>query len=274
MIRPFVIALAAALLGVAAGPAVLGAPAHAAACAGVTVVVDSSVRCDANGGGRASSNFADAGHQLRYASRAPGFVCQVDGLPKDEPCVEAAPSDAYWALFWSDGTSGSWVYSSLGASALRVPQGGAVAFVFQRSTTRTWPSVAAPVAAAPKPSQATTRPGGSAPGSSTRAPKAEQRTPKARRTTGGAAIAPSSVATTAPSATVPTPSASASTVPTTAPSATPSAEVRAAESDEAVTPLADSRADGTSTAARVAGVVVGMLLAAALAIVLRRRLRA
>lgn len=277
MIRLLRRVLAVTLLGVAAGPVALGAPADAAACAGVTVVVNSSVGCDADGGGRAANNFTDAGHRLRYASRAPGFVCQVDGLPAEEPCVEAAPPDAYWGLFWSDGTSGKWVYSSLGASSLRVPQGGAVAFVFQGSTTRTWPSVAAPVAAAPEPSRATTRPGGSAPGSSTRDSKAEQRTPKARSTAGTAAASPSpgsSVPTTAPSASVPTPSASASTGPTSVPTSSASTEVRAAEVDETVTPLADSGSEGTSTAARVAGAVVVVLLAAAAAIVVRRRGRA
>jgi len=281
VIRRLVTVLAATLAGVAAGPALLAAPAHAAACragTGVTVVVGSSVGCDPDGGGRAAQNFADAGHQLTYATRAPGFVCRVDGAPADATCVEASPPDAYWALFWSDGKSGEWVYSSLGVTGLKVPQGGAVAFVFQRSESRTWPSVPAPVAAAPAPTQATPRPDGpraTEPGSA-------GSKPSARRSTAPRASAPDAApvpgaSSSAPTASVPTASASATATahPTSAPTpgATTSAgeDASAAEEGEEVMPLAATDDGGTSAAAIAAGAGVVALLGVAGAVAWRRR---
>ncbi|SKB07861.1 hypothetical protein [Aeromicrobium choanae] len=265
--------LAAALLGVAAGPASLSAPAHAAACGGaqgVTVVVGSSVGCDSDGGGRAASNFTDAGHQLKFASRAPGFVCRVDGAPASDPCVEASPVDAYWGLFWSDGKSGEWTYSSLGVSALKVPQGGSVAFVFQGSSSRTWPSVRPPVATAPQPTRATTRPtsGTSKPGAKDQ-PRAKDSTARTTATAAPKGAVPGSSVTpsagTSPTTSVPTPSATPSTGPT------PSASVPTTSGGDetvagapAVEPTAgEAGSDTTSPAALVAGVGVVVLLAAA-----------
>lgn len=267
--------LAAVLLGTAASMVGVAAPAHAAACApgtGVTVVVNSGVRCDPDGGTgeRASKNFADAGHSLSFASRSGGFVCRVDGQPADDPCTEASPSDAYWALFWSDGTSGTWAYASLGVGSLRAPKGGAVAFVFQKSESKTFPAVPAPVAAPP-----------SSPGSDSGAPKPSKKPKKTKkspaptaRATSEPAVVPS--ADTSPSPT-PTPSASASSsAPTVSPSATtaPTADATIATSepsgsvDRAST---ETESGGISPAVGVAGLVVLFLLGLAGAIVWRRR---
>ena len=85
--------------------------------------------CVAGGGGdSASSLFPAAGFSLNYASRQPGFVCRVYGVPASDPCVNTAPADAFWGLWWSDGDASSWTYSSLGAGSLNVPDGGMVAF--------------------------------------------------------------------------------------------------------------------------------------------------
>ena len=274
--------LAATLLGVAAGPAALSAPAHAAACTGgtgVTVVVGSSVGCDANGGGPAASNFADAGHQLRYASGAPGFVCRVDGAPASDPCVEASPVDAYWGLFWSDGKKGTWTYSSLGVTSLKVPQGGSVAFVFQDSSSRTWPSVKPPVAA-PEPTRAPERtttaspkPGSKDQGSKASTPK---RSTPSTRAGSPASSAPSATASASagatPSASTPTPSASAST-------ATPSASAPAASAGTdddvagapALQPAAAEGSGSTSGAALATAAAVVVVLAAAGGVVWYRR---
>lgn len=149
--------LAALIFGAAGGTVVMAGSAYAAACpygTGVTVVVNSSVRCDSNGGGSAASNFRDAGHSLTMASRQPGFVCRVDGSPASDPCVNASPPNAYWALFWANGKGGGWVYASSGASGLSVPQGGWVAFKFQTSSSRSNPGVTPytpPPAPKPKP---------------------------------------------------------------------------------------------------------------------------
>lgn len=150
MLRTFVRVVVAAGLAAAAYAAQPVAPASAAACptdAGVTVVVDYhelgggvQTACVAGGGGQTASQlFPAAGFALSYVQRTPGFVCRVDGKPAEDPCVNTPPSDAYWGLFWSDGKSGSWSYASSGASGLRVPDGGYVAFSWNGSTTRSTP---------------------------------------------------------------------------------------------------------------------------------------
>lgn len=147
------------------------APARAAACSGssgVTVVVDFNSlgggvqgACVADGGGRtASALLPAAGFPLTYAQRQPGFVCRVSGVPTSDPCVNTAPADAYWGLWWSDGTDGAWTYSSFGAGSLRVPDGGYVAFAWDDKGGQDRPSYdpvaraqPAPPSQAPQPTQ-------------------------------------------------------------------------------------------------------------------------
>lgn len=153
--------LLAALGIVAAMLVVTPAPAHAAACTkgtGVTVVVNGDVRCH-GGGGTARGSFTGVGHSLEDVRSQPGFVCRINGYPStaDEACGRTPPTNAYWGLFWSDGTSGTWNYSSQGAGSLRVPTGGWVAFVFQNSGSRTYPSMT-PIGPAPAPKPTTPKP--------------------------------------------------------------------------------------------------------------------
>ncbi len=126
------------------GSFVTPAAASAAACpgsAGVTVVVEygalgsgTSTGCAAEGGGQTADRLLkDTGHALTYVQRFPGFVCRIDGLPADDPCVNTPPADAYWGLWWSDGKTGEWSYSSLGAGSLAIPAGGYVAMVWDGS---------------------------------------------------------------------------------------------------------------------------------------------
>lgn len=134
--------VAAALVVAAAG---LTAPAPAAASAapctsdtGVTVVVDFNGLgggvhqvCLAGGGGKsAASLFPSAGFPLSYATRMPGYVCRVNGVPASDPCVNTSPADAYWSLWHSDGDASSWTYAGVAAGSLTVPDGGMVAFSF------------------------------------------------------------------------------------------------------------------------------------------------
>ncbi len=147
--------LAAAVLAVATTvlPGLSVAPAAAAACTdagGVTVVVDpgslpgSLSQTCVGGSGKAAALFGDAGHTLTRVQRFPGAVCKVDGEPADSSCVNMPPTNAYWGLVWSDGKSGSWVYSSSGVDNLDVPAGGAVALAWQSSSSRRNPAVKAP----------------------------------------------------------------------------------------------------------------------------------
>jgi hypothetical protein len=140
------------------------AAAVAAGCTGstgVTVVVDHhqlgggvQQACDADGGGKAASTvFPDSGFPLAYVQRQPGFVCRVSGAPASDPCVNTPPAGAYWSLWWSDGKSGTWTYSSTGVGSLTVPDGGYVAFSWQGQAGKAAPGVTpTPRAASSSPS--------------------------------------------------------------------------------------------------------------------------
>lgn len=170
MIRRALHLVAAVGLTAAAG-LVVPAPAAAAACSsaeGVTVVVDFHELgdglhqvCDPDGGGdSAASLFPANGFPLDYVQRQPGFVCRVSGEPADDPCVNTPPPDAYWGLWWSDGESSAWTYSSEGAGSLNIPEGGSVAFSWNGSETKTPPG-ADPATHADEPSPTpATGPGG------------------------------------------------------------------------------------------------------------------
>jgi len=142
--------LAAAALVVAAAGVVEPAPAQAATCStasGVSVVVDFhqlgggvQTFCDAGAAGEtADQQFEDAGHALTYVQGEP-FVCQVDGKP-DSQCTRTPPANAYWSLWWSDGKSGTWEYSSTGVTTLKVPDGGYVALSWQGQSSQAKPRV-------------------------------------------------------------------------------------------------------------------------------------
>src|SRR5690606_1874155 len=98
--------LVAPLLAVAApAPTAVAASAPCPAD-GAVVLVDfreladsgegTRIRCDRTAEGeRAGTSIADAGFELEEATRNPGFVCRVQGVPASESCVNAAPADAY-----------------------------------------------------------------------------------------------------------------------------------------------------------------------------------
>ncbi len=153
--------LVAATLVAAAGLVGLGAgPAAAAACttSGITAVVDYN---DGAGGGTQSScdatksatNAARVFGQVgvKMARNPDGSVCQVNGKPVNAQCGHLG--DQYWSLWWSNGTSGTWVYSQSGVDGLSVPKNGSVAWAWQGPGGRRQPAVAAPVVhPAPTPS--------------------------------------------------------------------------------------------------------------------------
>jgi hypothetical protein len=241
--------LVAAATLVVAATVVLGptAPASAASCTsadGVTVVVDPGALggaltsvCDGGAGQAASARYADSGVALTYAQRQPGFVCRVDGAPASDPCVNTPPADAYWGLFWTDGTSGTWTYSSIGVTGLQVPEGGAVALAWQQGTTRRTPGIAAPVhKASPSKSPSPTKSPSKSPSTS------PTRTPSPSPTTQSPAT-PSPTPTATPSA----PTASAGT-PSSRPSSQPSSTAprSSAPASPARTPRA--KRSGTSSA--------------------------
>ena len=166
--------LVAAVVLTAAASAVLPqTPAAAAACttdSGVTVVVDfhelgGGVRqvCDPGSQQDGGARFKDAGFDLDRVQRQPGFVCRVDGVPADDPCVNTPPADAHWSLWWSDGDSGTWTFASQGIDSLVVPDGGSIALSWRGSSESSPPGVA-PGTPGPAPSSPASPSGGSSPG--------------------------------------------------------------------------------------------------------------
>lgn len=159
MIRTTLATVAAVLLtavtGVAPPAGGAATAASAAACSGatgVTVVVDFNelgggltAACAADGAGKdASQVFTDAGYPLTYVQEDPGFTCRVSGKPADNPCARTPPATAYWSLWWSDGETGSWVYSSSGVNTLQVPDGGYLAFAWHQGSGNAGPPDANP----------------------------------------------------------------------------------------------------------------------------------
>jgi hypothetical protein len=149
-----VVRLAVAVVMAAAAGLSVSAPAQAATCSGshgVSVVVDFhelgggvQTRCDRGGAGESAwTQLEDVGYDLTGVTRQPGFICRIDGKPTvdQDPCVNTPPSDAYWSLWWSDGTSGKWSYSSQGPASLKVPDGGYVGMSWQGGNGKAQPGV-------------------------------------------------------------------------------------------------------------------------------------
>ena len=147
-----VVALVAAAAGTGTLPSAAAAPCSAGS--GVSVVVDYHQlgggvvqTCDPAGSGKTAQRlFEDNGFALAYTQRQPGFVCRVNDKPGAdvEACVNTPPSDAYWGLFWADGTSASWKYSTVGVGGLTLKAGQSVAFSWQGSGASTPPGVTPP----------------------------------------------------------------------------------------------------------------------------------
>jgi hypothetical protein len=278
---------AAVLVTAAAGLTLPVAPVHAATCTdagGVSVVVDfkglggglQSV-CDASGGGtKASTLFTRNGYPLTYAQRQPGYVCRVQGVPTSDPCVNTSPASAYWGLWWSDGRTGTWSYSSLGVTSLTIPAGGSVAFAWDDVDGSVKPGVAPPKHAAPSPSPSPSRtpePTPTAkptptvkPTPSTRptpAPTPESTEPATPTET--AAPTPTQKPTKSPSAS-PTPTETPTpTTPASTPASAPAADV--VEPTSAATDVDDQGLPGWVPVAVIAALFGG----AGLTVALRRR---
>ena len=221
-------AVVASLVGAAAAAGVWltgVSPASAAGCTGatgVTVVVDFAelgggltAGCDPSAEGqRARAILVDAGYSVAMATKSPGFLCRVNGLPADDPCVDAAPADRYWSVWWADGQGGSWVYSARGVDSLRVPEGGYLALAWHQGSGRSQPPATAPVsrAAAEKPTKA----------SKPRAKATKAAEPRRTKAAAPRTAAPKAASTPATSAAA-TPSATGSTSPSA--SASPSEDL-------------------------------------------------
>jgi len=262
-LRPRLAGLVVVALAAATGLVGLSSPpASAALCAGegVNVVVDFNglgggvqKGCAPSGANKpGDAVFPAAGFGLTYARNQPGFVCRVKGSPSNDPCVNTSPANAYWGLYWSDGKSGTWNYSSTGVGSVKVASGGFLAFSWQNGGANDAPS-AAPRNATPTPTKAPTKAAtkpppkssGGGQGSSQNAVTKATKTPKAPEPTEPATkSAPKAAADATPShARSRSPKSSASA------RASASASARASASPSAASSTADDDASPAVTSA-------------------------
>jgi hypothetical protein len=160
-LMPVVALLLAAATAVPLATPAEAAPGRCAAGTGVTVVVDFGalgrgvqLGCDPSGGGKqASQVLPQAGFSVTYLTNGQPFVCRIDGLPTpgDEACNATPPEDAYWALYWSNGRDGRWIFAGSGVVTLKVPAGGSIGWRWRDSTARVAPGAPPTTGAAPKP---------------------------------------------------------------------------------------------------------------------------
>lgn len=125
---------------------------------GVTVVVDfqglgaaTIVRCSPQPVGSGFDALTQAGLSWQTAARSPSFLCRIEGLPTDDPCLDPSPADAFWS-YWSADRGGSWAYNSEGAD--RAPPPGSVegwSFSQDPGSTSSTPPRTAPPGASPPP---------------------------------------------------------------------------------------------------------------------------
>jgi hypothetical protein len=259
-LRPRLAGLVAVALAAAAGLVGLSSPpASAALCSGkgVNVVVDFNglgggvqKGCAPSGANKPGNQvFPAAGFGLTYARNQPGFVCRVKGSPSNDPCVNTSPANAYWGLYWSDGKSGTWKYSSTGVGSVKVASGGFLAFSWQNGGADDAPS-ATPRNAQPAPTKAPTK-------SATKAP------PKDSGGGQGSGQGGGTKATTAPKAPEPTEpatksatKAAASATPIPARSRSPKSSASAKASASASASATASPSAASSTAAEDASPAV------------------
>jgi hypothetical protein len=270
--------LAAACLLAAAAGVVLPSPAEAGTCAsadGVSVVVDFhelsggvQTACVSDGGGStAAALFDAAGFSVDRVQRQQGFVCRVSGKPATDPCVNTPPADAYWGLWWSDGTSGQWTYATRGVDSQT--------FSWNGSTSRSAPGVSParhPAPPAPTPSS-TPKPKPSTQPSNTPKPTKNPARPTPSTPGPTSSASPSASVSDSPSAVETTPSGAVGK-PTKSPGGVdgemlPESDAPAPESLPAASEPADASGGGLPT--WVGPVVVVLLFAAGGAVAVVRR---
>lgn len=120
---------------------------------GVTVAVDfrqlgggTALRCAPGPVADGFDALGRAGIAFRTATRSPGFLCRIAGLPTTDPCIVPAPATAYWS-YWLAARGGPWCYSNLGAGNRRPPPGTVEGWSFSLTSdgaTAPPPRVAAP----------------------------------------------------------------------------------------------------------------------------------
>ena len=108
---------------------------------GITVVVDFqdlgggiSTRCVTSKVENGFQALTAAGINFQTATRAPGFLCKIAGLPTTEQCIQPAPTTAYWS-YWLANRGGNWCYSSLGAGNILPPPGSVQGWSFSLNRT-------------------------------------------------------------------------------------------------------------------------------------------
>lgn len=125
---------------------------------GVTVVVDfrslggdTIVRCAPAPVESGYDALTGVGLDWTPTQRHPGFLCRIEGVPADDPCVNTPPADAYWS-YWRAEPGGSWAYSNYGPASTNPPPGPVDGWSFSTGNEVQPPRTAPPGSPAPAPS--------------------------------------------------------------------------------------------------------------------------
>ena len=117
-------------------PPVAAAEGACTTATGITLVIDFqdlgggiSTRCVSSAVENGFEALTAAGINFQTATRAPGFLCKIAGLPTTEQCIQPAPTTAYWS-YWLANRGGNWCYSSLGAGNILPPPGSVQGWSF------------------------------------------------------------------------------------------------------------------------------------------------
>lgn len=212
---------------------------------GITVVVDFRslggdmiVRCVPPDTPTGFDVLRAAGIAYTTTQRFPGFLCRIEGVPADDPCVNTPAPDYYWG-YWRADYGGEWAYSRYGAGTTSPPPGPVEGWSFSNGDDLP-PGMDPPPAAEPEPTPSpTATPTVTPPPEPTPAP-----TPS-----------PTSAPTTAPAGAVPAPTPSASAAPTASETEAPSAAASPSRASPrpAVPPTPTEDATPSSTPTDLAG---------------------
>lgn len=261
-------------LAVVGGPAPAAQAGSAGACEegeGVTVVVDfrslggdTIVRCAPSPVESGYDALTRAGLDWTPTQRHPGFLCRIEGLPADDPCMNTPPADAYWS-YWRAEPGGSWRYSNYGPASTNPPPGPVEGWSFSRGPEDQPPRIAPPgsPAAEPPPPSPTSEPEPEPepepPATTAATPTAEPDPPTPPDSAPTAAATPTT-ATTPTDQASPTPERTPSPSPTPSVSPSPSASPTPAASASPTEAMSDAAAEGDSGSMLSSLVAVALVL--------------
>lgn len=151
-----VVGLTGSATSLPVGAAPAAAPGACTTAEGVTIIIsfhelrnhETVVYCAPNSPSSGLDALSQAGVSWQATARFPAFVCRIQNLPVDDPCINPSPTNATWT-YWIASRGGQWCYTNLGAGGRRPPAGTVEGWAF--SLDRSAQAVARPALPPPPP---------------------------------------------------------------------------------------------------------------------------